>query len=204
MWFNLVAGNTVCVSKFFTNVLLMYVFLDEQQWPDILPQSKKSELISHSQAEQAKERELERKAELRRREAEEEKSVHRVFVKKLGEETIGLYRAFVILLRRRLEEIRRKEELEKQEREERERQRREEERRRREEQQRREREEQQRLELERQEREKERLEREQLEKERQQREKKELEKHLAQQRLEEERQRRLKGEKTMLSTDVRC
>ena len=82
MWLNLVAGITACASDIFTNVLVMHVFLDEQQWPDILPQSKKSELVAHSQAEQAKERELERKAELRRREAEEEKSVHHGFVKK--------------------------------------------------------------------------------------------------------------------------
>ena len=51
------------------------IFLDEQQWPEILPQSKKSELTSLSRAEQDKQRELERKEELSRREAEEEKSV---------------------------------------------------------------------------------------------------------------------------------
>ena len=116
------------------------------------------------------------------------------------------YPFIFFLLRRRLEEIRRKEELEKQEREELEHQRREEERRRREEQQCREREEQKRLELERQEREKiekERLERERLEKERQQREKEELEKHLVQQKLEEEKQRRLKGEK-MVFRQLSC
>lgn len=58
-----------------SQIVMQCIFPDEQQWPEILPQSKKSEPSSHSQAEQAKERELERREELRRREAEEEKSV---------------------------------------------------------------------------------------------------------------------------------